>query len=481
MFFRGVAVASAGGLLAKTVGALYRIPLANFLGGYGAGLYQMAYPLFCLMLTFSSSGVPAAISRAVAGERAAGRTGRGVLAAGLKLFAALGAAGALLMCAAAPFAARLQGDAALAPCYAALAPSVFLVALIAVLRGYFQGKSDMAPTAFSELAEQIFKAGFGLLLASRFADDPPGAVRAALFAVTLSEAFALAFLVLRCAGERERGMLDRRACTGAQLFSAAAPVMAAAALLPLSQMADSVIIVRLLSRHTARAVTLYGLFAGSAASLVNLPASVCCGLAAASVPAVSSACARGDEEEGRRRALSAVVLTLCLAAPCAAALFAFAGPVVALLYPSLAAKDAATLVSLLRLSSVSAATLAAVDTLSACLTGMGRAARAAGAMAAAVCVKAALQFLLVSDPALSVGGAAIASNACYLVAFFLDLFYTGKKTRKKRQYDHDHRTGSGAGRRDGACAGRHQAGGRGICAHGNASVGRELAGGGDPV
>ena len=55
-FLKNAAVVSLGGLAAKAIGVVYRIPLANMLGGYGAGLYQMAYPLFCLMLTFSSVG-----------------------------------------------------------------------------------------------------------------------------------------------------------------------------------------------------------------------------------------------------------------------------------------------------------------------------------------------------------------------------------------------------------------------------------------
>ena len=46
-FLKNAAIVSLGGLAAKAIGVVYRIPLANFLGGYGAGLYQMAYPLFC--------------------------------------------------------------------------------------------------------------------------------------------------------------------------------------------------------------------------------------------------------------------------------------------------------------------------------------------------------------------------------------------------------------------------------------------------
>ena len=153
-FFKNAAVISIGGLLAKGIGALYRIPLANLLGGYGEGLYHMAYPLFCLMLTFSSAGIPTVVARAVAAERASGREGN-TLHAALRLFAGLGAFASLLMCLLAMPVARLQGDEGLFGCYLALAPAVFPVALLAVLRGWWQGRSEMMPTAVSEIVEQI--------------------------------------------------------------------------------------------------------------------------------------------------------------------------------------------------------------------------------------------------------------------------------------------------------------------------------------
>lgn len=480
-FFKNVAVISLGGVVAKAIGACYRIPLSNLLGGYGAGLYQMAYPLFCLMLTFTSFGVPAAIARVVSAERAAGASHTGTVRAALAAFAALGTAGALFMAPTAPLAARLQGDVGLTRCYFALLPAVPLVALIAVLRGYFQGCGKMAPTALSELAEQTVKAAVGLLLAARAA-DPAHAAAAALFGVTVSEGAALLLLAAFRRAERGgRRLLSGRRPAGAGLLTAALPAMAAAALLPVSQMADSVLLVRLLSRHTARAVSLYGLFAGNVASLIGLPAALCSGLAATSVPVVSACFARGDEAEGRRRTYGAVLTSLALAVPCAVGLYVAARPVAALLFPSLSPQDGALLVGLLRLSSVSAAAMAAVNTLAACLTGMGRARCAAFSMAVAVAVKFLLQWMLVGDPAFSVGGAAVASNACYLVAFFLDLFYTKKKKPTARQYDHNYRARCGKGRRIRAGACGDAGGGRRMSAHGGAPLGGKLDRGGDPL
>ena len=229
-FLKNAAIVSLGGLAAKAIGVVYRIPLANFLGGYGAGLYQMAYPLFCLMLTFSSVGIPTVVARAVAAECAAGRSGQFVLRDAVRLFALLGLGGSAMMAALALPVAALQGEGALAQCYLALAPAVLPVALIAVLRGYWQGRDVMSPTALSEVVEQLVKVGAGLFAASRFSHDPVLAARGALFAVTLSEVVALLFLAARPRA-RERFLHVGRAGTGT-LFYAALPVMVSAALLP---------------------------------------------------------------------------------------------------------------------------------------------------------------------------------------------------------------------------------------------------------
>ncbi len=454
-FLKSAAVLSLGGILAKGIGVLYRIPLTGLLGGYGMGLYHMAYPLFCVLLTFSSAGIPSALSRMIARETATGRSSSSTLKTALKLFALLGLCGTALMCLFAPSMSAMQGDAALNLCYLALAPSVFLVALIAVFRGYFQGKNNMAPTALSEIVEELVKSCLGLFFAYRYANSPARAVALCLLSVTLSELCALFCLVLRSRTERERRTLTAGRTYASDILFSALPVMAASALLPLSQTVDSVLLVRLLRAQTESAVSLYGLYSGAALSLISLPATACYGLAAAAVPSVSRALALGEEGEGRSRALGALAFTFLLSLPCGVGLFLFARPIVSLLYGGLAQSEAEILISLVKLLAVSSVSLAGVDTLAACLTGMGRAKKAALSMAVAVCVKFALECLLV--PRFSVGGAAIAANACYLVAFFLDLYYTVKKKRVKK-YDHGHRFGNEEGRRHGAGDRRHEEG-----------------------
>ena len=96
---KGAATIAAGGFLAKVIGALYRIPLTNIIGGRGLGLYQMAYPLYCLLLTLSATGIPSAIAAASAARVGRGDSDEGVLKAALRLFLTVGGIGSVLMCA----------------------------------------------------------------------------------------------------------------------------------------------------------------------------------------------------------------------------------------------------------------------------------------------------------------------------------------------------------------------------------------------
>ena len=66
----GALIISAGGFLSKLLGAAYRIPLTNILGGEGMGIYQMVYPLYCILLTVSASGIPAGIARLISSGKA---------------------------------------------------------------------------------------------------------------------------------------------------------------------------------------------------------------------------------------------------------------------------------------------------------------------------------------------------------------------------------------------------------------------------
>ncbi|MDE7107693.1 MAG: oligosaccharide flippase family protein, partial [Clostridiales bacterium] len=60
-FGRSAVALAAMGMIAKLIGALYRVPLTNIVGAEGMGLYQMVFPLYTVLLAFCGSGMSGAV------------------------------------------------------------------------------------------------------------------------------------------------------------------------------------------------------------------------------------------------------------------------------------------------------------------------------------------------------------------------------------------------------------------------------------
>ncbi len=434
-FLKGAAWIAVGGFAAKLIGALYRIPLTNLIGGRGLGLYQMVYPVYCLLLTVSATGIPSSIAKLTAEKIGKGESDKQVFHTSMKLFLVIGLCGTALMAIVAPFLAKAQGSSEVLGGYYALAPSVLLVSAISVFRGWFQGRNKMFPTAASEVTEQVIKVGFGLLFAYLFRERVERAVVFLLLAVSLSELVALGLMCLLYKRvpatekkEKEGGMVGVKS-----ILRLSIPVTFSSILLPLSALLDSVLAPRLLSVYATDSVTLYGLFAGGAVTVINLPVSVCYGIAAASVPAVARAAARKRKGDSpRKRIFFSLLVTLAVAVPSAAGLYLFAEPAAKIIFRSLKGEELAILTGLIKAFSISALTLSLVQTLSACLTAQGKPQYAALSMLAGVTVKTVLYSLWLKNPEVSVYGLAYATNICYLVVVALNFLFNMIVSRKKR-------------------------------------------------
>ncbi len=421
-----------GGFIAKLVGALYRIPLTNVIGGRGLGLYQMAYPVYCLLLTVSATGIPSSIAKLTAERIGKGEDSKPLFSTAMKLFLASGFIGALLMAAVAPVLVRAQGGEEVLFGYYALAPSVALVSAISVFRGWFQGKNRMFPTALSEVTEQVAKVGFGLFFAYRYRDNIPKAVVFLLLSVSLSELVALFILWLIYQGSKcKREGKEGGRVAAKSILRLSIPVTFCSILIPLSGLLDSVLAPRLLGAYAENAVTLYGLFSGGAITVINLPVSVCYGIAAANIPAVSRAAAQGTGT--RKKVFFSLTLTLLIALPAAVGLYLFAEPAVKIVFRSLTEEELSTLVKLVKATAVSAVTLSGAQTLAACLTAQGKPQYAAISMLAGITVKTVAYVFWLKNPRISVYGLAYATNLCYLVAFFLDFVYNLIIIKKRRK------------------------------------------------
>ncbi len=159
-FLQGTVILIAAGFITKILGFINRIVVARMIGDEGVGLYMMAVPTLVLAITATQIGLPVAISKLVAEAEAAGDRQRvkQILVVSLATTGALSIVLLPALIAAAPWLSRTMfTDPRTYYPLLAIAPIVPIVAISSVLRGYFQGRQQMKPYAYSLLMEQIVR------------------------------------------------------------------------------------------------------------------------------------------------------------------------------------------------------------------------------------------------------------------------------------------------------------------------------------
>lgn len=154
------------GCIIQLAGTFYRIWLAREIGPEGLGILQMVYPVYRLLSGLATIGLPLALTKWTA-EYIAAREYAEMLA--LKNWAVRNVlltsclAGMLLFWAAPFVSHRIFSDPRVGNALLIIAFAIPFSALSAIYRGYFQGFSAMAPTAASEIIEQIAEVGCTVL------------------------------------------------------------------------------------------------------------------------------------------------------------------------------------------------------------------------------------------------------------------------------------------------------------------------------
>lgn len=156
------------GILVRVIGLVYRIPLTRILGDEGNGYYSTAFDIYNVLLLLSSQSMPLAVSKIVSEKlekkeyKNANRVFRGslifalILGIVVGLFAFFGSDW---------LAATVYKSAPSAYALKILAPTLTIVCVLGVFRGYFQGMGNMVPTAISQIFEQIVNAFVSVIAA----------------------------------------------------------------------------------------------------------------------------------------------------------------------------------------------------------------------------------------------------------------------------------------------------------------------------
>ena len=168
-YLHGAAIMTAGVIIMKILGALYKIPLGNMLGDDGYGPFLQAYYVYSLFLTLATAGFPVALSRMISAAQTRGlqMQARRTYRVAWWTFFVLGAVCSTVMFVFSDWLASTlinSPDAAFS--IQALAPAVLLCCVTATYRGLTQGYGNMTPTTISQILEVLAKVAAGLALAA---------------------------------------------------------------------------------------------------------------------------------------------------------------------------------------------------------------------------------------------------------------------------------------------------------------------------
>ncbi|ACB85893.1 polysaccharide biosynthesis protein [Natranaerobius thermophilus JW/NM-WN-LF] len=349
---KGAAILMAAGVVSKLLGAFYRIPLSRIIEAEGMGLYEMAYPIYSLLLIMAVSGVPIAVSKLVSEQIAQGKEKERlrVFAVSLVFLFITGSFfSGLMYFLAEPISYGFLGDYRVIYSLRAISPAILIVSLMAAFRGYFQGLRIMSATAISQVTEQFVRVITMLALAYVLVERgiAYGAAGATFGAVTGGLSGLIIMLLLIPLYGVGPGLLNffkailstlnlvRSVPLVIRLLSIAIPVSLGALVMPVMQTLDAMIIpqrLQVAGFSPSEATHLYGYLSGMALRLVSLPTTLSLALGYSLVPALAESTALKKFDLVRSQLGKAIRLTFIFSIPSSVGLFVMAERLTLLLF-----------------------------------------------------------------------------------------------------------------------------------------------------
>lgn len=447
-FVKGAAILGVAGLIVKIIGAFFRIPLTNIIGSEGIGYYQMAYPIYSMLLVVSTAGLPTAISKLVA-EHVAQENYAGAhytFQIAWRVLFVFGIATTAIMAFMAQPISQLQQSPPAFYSLLAIAPALFFVSMISAYRGYFQGLQYMVPTAVSQLLEQLFKLIAGLYLADflfKLTGKAEFGAMGAVVGVSISEIVAMFYIMItyqRRKGEiishirslDPKGASKRFKKIFTQILVIAVPVTLGACVMPIVNAIDSFVVptsLQVIGNSQEMSASLYGVLTGVVNPLINMPAVLSLALAMSLVPAISQSQAQGDKKSVAEKSSFGFKLALLVGLPCTIGLYLLAQPIISLLYRGLEPFEVEIAAPLLQLAAAEVLFLTMIQTMTGILQGFGKPVLPVISLAIGAVVKIALSIVLIKDPNINIYGAVMGTIACYALAAVLDIAFVVINTR----------------------------------------------------
>lgn len=231
----------------------------------------------------------------------------------------------------------------------ALSPSIFFVSIVAVLRGYFNGRQKFTITAKSQSIEQVYKTVFTILLVEliifigrKNTTIMAGAANLATTFATIGSFFYILIIYIYRRKELKKEInlnknykITRIRKTIKEIIKVSIPISLSSLISSFNKNIDSFTIVRFLKRNITEeeARIQYGVLSGKIDSLCSLPFSINIVIVTILVPIISKALAKRDYVDVQKKSKMFLLLSLLIAIPISVFMFVFSDNIIEILFP----------------------------------------------------------------------------------------------------------------------------------------------------
>ena len=350
---RGSAWMTAGSIISRILGALYIIPWYSWFGSdklQANALYTKGYTVYSIFLMIAISGIPSAVAKQVAHYNSKNEYGvsKRLFKTSLMALFILGAVCTLVFWLIAPFIS--QGDPRMVSIYRSLALALLVIPAMSLLRGYFQGFQDMAPSALSQLIEQFLRIIY-MLLATYITIKVMGlpfevGVWQSTFAAFIGAVGGTLLLVGYYLKHKKRldelvsQSNDQLEITNKTLLKEvlyqALPFIFIACAMSMFNLVDQFTFPVIMQQAGAYSMTqinaLYALFAGNANKLIMIVVALSTAMATTAIPLLSEAVARRDSALMKKQLLESLELLFFVMLPAVFGMAAVSRPLYLVFY-----------------------------------------------------------------------------------------------------------------------------------------------------
>lgn len=355
-------ILAVAGIITRIIGIVYRIPVANILGTEGQGFYATAFSIYNIALLLTSYSLPLAVSKLISARVSKGerKNAMRIFKGALWFAFIVGSAVACIVFFFSDFIAKtIMSMAPSAYALRVLAPGLLIVAVMGVLRGFFQGMGTMMPTAISQILEQIVNAVVSIIGASYLLEMGKKAAEKAnndsvayaygaaggTLGTVCGALFGLLFLlfVMKIYSPTIKKQLKRDHSKKREsyreiymiLLMTIAPVILSTAIYNISETIDIGMFGSIMAAqgHSLKERSdLLGRFSSHYNVLINIPLAVANALGASLIPSLTAAVAVGNKKQIHSKIAMAIRFSMMIAIPCFVGFLVLANPILALLF-----------------------------------------------------------------------------------------------------------------------------------------------------